>query len=234
MKNTKLALGVINATDKKVYLCERDGYYVTMQRIGDSSTKVCENYKVYLTSKETGIPFLSSGQNVKISAVALRNANDATVMKGLKKFMINLTEDDLKMAFDRARKYDRMNTAFTDVSTSKTIGEAYYDLIEYVKKKVLTGVNEKGGEYVYDEQKKNVEIRTECMEQALEACGSGYNSKVVFCKDLKELESHYNVKLLDGSKGRYGTNNTNNIRVYRLYISDAVMDAVKAERERNE
>lgn len=220
-------LPVIQSTDKKAILCVREGYALIIMPIFNAESLVVENCKLYLQNLETGIIHIGAGSELKIDKSKLLDATDHGVMRVLKKFTVNFTEDDMKLAFERAKIFLENIKTMVEVSSSMTIQEAYTEVVQFAIEKAA---QEKGAKVMdvdikckHDQKEQIVSVRDNYLQDVLDEVGAGF-TKTVFCKKLCMLEAHYGVSLVIRNKGRYACNEAGNTRFYKFRIIDELFD----------
>lgn len=220
-------LPVIQPTDKKAMLCVRDGYALIIMPVFNAESLVVENCKLYLQNFETGMVHIGAGSELKIDKSKLLDATDHGVMRVLRKFTVNFTEDDMKLAFERAKIFMENIKTMVAVSSSMTIQQAYVEVvnfaIEKAKQEKGAKVMEKDIHCKYNEKEQIVSVRDNYLQDVLDEVGAGF-TKTIFCKKLCLLEAHYGVSLVIRNKGRYSCNEAGNTRFYKFNLVDELLN----------
>lgn len=219
VETTNETLPEIHAGDKKALLCTKDGYNLYMMPVMDSTTMIIEGCKFYL--EHEGLLMIGAEHELSISKDMLLRASDHAILNNLNKYAVNFTEDDLKRAFERARRFLENVKELASHKNSLSIQEAYAEVVRFAKDKseqeYLDGLQKYNCKY--DSEERTVSIRDSFFQTVLDEIGSGY-TKIVFCKKLAILAQHYGKELLISNKGRYTFNETGNNRWYKLRIVD--------------
>lgn len=219
-------LPTIQSSDKKVMLCIRGDYALIMMPLYDAESLVVEDCKLYLHNLETNMVHIGAGAELKIDKSKILSATDHGVMKILKRFTVNFTEDDMKIAYERAKTFLENVNTMVEISTSMNIQQAYIEIVKFAIEKAE---QEKSAKVMdieikckYDEKAQVISIKDSYLQEILDEVGAGY-TKVVFCKKLCMLEAHYGVSLIIRKKGRYTCNETGNNRFYKFIIVDELL-----------
>lgn len=228
--NVTGALSPITSEDTVVHLCENGGYYVTMQIVVEEETLKVEGCKFYLTNAQTMLPCIGSSSELKLTKQKIMSAVDHSVMNILNQFDVNFSEDNRKLAFERAKEFIEVGEKRTMYNRGQDIMSAYVDLMNYAKKEA----KREDKDVTIPEDRKNYKIEVkdgqeivcilaEHMQQALDDIDVGY-TKAIFCKKLQMVSAHYGKTfVIKGRKTGYGCNTTNNIRYYKFNVVDEVI-----------
>ena len=222
-------LPVINPTDKKVVLCRRGKYEAVLMPIYNKENLVVEGCKLYLVDIETNIPMIGSGNELKIAKDKLEGATDHRVMKIMDKFTVTFSEDDKKLAFERAKIFLENVEEMVGVSNSMTIMDAYVEVVMYAIEKAAqeerAKVMDGDRKCKYDKEGGIVKIKDDHMKTVLDEIGSGFTVPI-FCKKLSVLQEHLEKEIIIRNRGRrgYSYNHAGNIRYYTFRIIDGVFD----------
>lgn len=205
--------------DFPAVLVKSGKYQLNMQICGDKATMLSDGCKLYLTNTETGQIYISGSSEITISKAKLLSATDHSVMNVLSNFLVNFTEDDKKMAFERGKRYLEAKNNITYISSSRNIQEIFFEVVEYAKGKALEAI-ENGGlsdDYKYNEAENTVAIISNQFQKVLDEVDAGC-TKTVFCKKLRLIERHYRKTIIITNRGGsgYGFNDTNNKRYYKF------------------
>lgn len=220
---TNETLPEIQPGDKEALLCIRDGYKLYMMPAVDTATMIVEGCKFYL--EHEGQLMIGAGHELSISKERILRASDHAIMGILNKYAVNFTEDDLKIAFERARRFLENMREMALRKNSLSIQEAYAEVIRFAKyqsdQEDLNELRQRNCKY--DREEQTVSIRDNYFQTVLDRVESGY-TKVVFCKKLAMVAQHYGKELLISNKGRYTFNETGNNRWYKLKVVDELMN----------
>lgn len=224
---TNSNLPSINSTDKKAMLCVRGNYALMMMPLYNAESLIVENCRFYLVNIITNEPMIGAGCELKLAKNKLLDASDHGVMSNINKFIVTFTEDDMKLAFERAKIYLENMKDMVAVSSSMTIQEAYCEVVLFAIEKAA---QEKGAQTMdinrkckYDEEEQIVYIRDNYLKDLLDEIGAGF-TQTIFCKKLCLLEAHYGVQMMIKNKGRYACNSAGNIRFYKFRIVEELFE----------
>ena len=224
---TNSNLPSINSTDKKAMLCVRGNYALMMMPLYNAESLIVENCRFYLVNIITNEPMIGAGCELKLAKNKLLDASDHGVMSNINKFIVTFTEDDMKLAFERAKIYIENMKEMVAVSSSMTIQEAYCEVVLFAIEKAA---QEKGAQIMdinrkckYDEEEQIVYIRDNYLKDLLDEIGAGF-TQTIFCKKLCLLEAHYGVQMMIKNKGRYACNSAGNIRFYKFRIVEELFE----------
>lgn len=227
--SVKSKLPIIKRNDKKVKLCEKEKYDLYMMPMCNAENLIVEGCKFYLVDKETKIPKIGAGHEIKIDKEKLMSSTEHNVMERIKKFEINFTEDDLKCAFEIAKEYLEKNGEMVKYSDSMNIQDAYGEVVAFAMAKSSqeesAKVMEGDRKCIYDKDKGIVEIKDGYLQDILNEIGAGF-TKTVFCKKLCMLQEHYGVNIIirnTNSRG-YSYNKTGNVRYYTFRIVEELLN----------
>ena len=224
LSNTNLP--VINPSDKKAVLCVRDNFALVMMPIYCQETKVMEGCKFYLEDIATGIPQIGVGREIRMEKDKIMGADNHSVMSSVNRFIINFSDDDLKLAFERAKIFLENAKSMVGVSNSMNIIDAYREVISYAIEKASqeesAKVLEVDRKCKYNKKENIVAINDRYFKELVEEIGIGY-TPVVFCKKLTMVEAHFGQKLILHNGGRYARNTVGNRRFYNFYIVEEIM-----------
>ncbi len=204
-------------------LGRRGQFQLNMQICGDITTMQSDGCKLYLTDIKTGHLYISSSSEITIPKAKLLSASDHSVMNVLSNFIINFTEDDKKLAFERAKRYLEIadNNNITKTPSSRNIQDIFLDVVEYTKRKALEAkeIINSSDDYKYDEQEGTVAIISGQFQKLLDEVDAGC-TKTIFCKKLRLIEQHYAEKIIISNRcgSGYGFNDSNNKRYYKFKI----------------
>lgn len=225
-------LPAIAPDDKQVILCEKEDYRLMMLPIYNNATLVMEKCKLFLVNANTNIPYIGAEEELQIAKEKIMTATDHTVFNIIKRYTVNFTEDDIKLAFARAKIFLETSTKMLAVNSSLNIIDAYRVVVSKGRQKAKAEENamdSKGSEgrlYIYDAQEKIVKIRDKCMKEILE--DTGFN-RASFCRKIQITEVSTGYTILRHQKGRNGFNETGNLRYYELYLIDELMEEKVAQ-----
>jgi len=218
----------IKPTDKKVILCVEGKYALYMMPLYDAESLVVENCKLYLQNLETKKLHIGAGCELKIDKSKILDSTDHKVMKIIKKFKVNFSEDDMKTAFERAKHFMELSDDMVAVSTSMNIQQAYTAVVRFAIEKAemekKANVMEDDRNCKHNKAEGIVSISASYLQEVLDEVEAGY-TKIVFCKKLTMLEEHCGVELLISSKGRHTYNETGNRRFYKLKINKELLNS---------
>ena len=224
---TNRNLPVINSADKKAMLCVRDNYALMMMPLYNAESLIVENCRFYLVNLITNEPMIGSGSELRLEKNKILGAADNSVMRNINRFTISFTEDDMELAFERAKIYLENMTEMVSVSSSMTIQEAYCEVVLFAIDKAT---QEKGAQIMdvdrkckFDKKEQIVYIRDNYLKDLLEEIGAGF-TPIVFCKKLCMLEAHYGKQMIIKNKGRYACNSAGNVRFYKFRIVEELFE----------
>lgn len=210
-------------------LARKGKYQLNMQVCGDMETMMSEGCKLYLTDTETGKLYISSSSEITIPRARLLSAADHSVMNVLSSYLVDFTEDDKKLAFERAKLYIEAGTKITKTSSSRNIQDILGDVVKLVKTKSVQSSGKDGDgmpsdTYKYDEAEGTVAVITGQFQKLLDEVDAGC-TKTVFCKKIRMLEQHYGKEIIISNRGGsgYGFNDTNNRRYYKFKITEGIV-----------
>ena len=139
-------------------------------------------------------------------------------MNFIRDYMVGFTDNDVKLAFDRLRKFKNKGNAF-EVSESMNVMDVYEQMIasaiDLAKIEGEQKVSEDNRECIYHEKANDVYIRDRKLREMLDDMGAGM-SPAILCKRLRLVEAHSGRKLIlsNSGTGRYTKNVTGNRRYY--------------------
>lgn len=224
--NPNKILPEIKSEDKRVTLCIREGYRLEMMPVYNADNMLVEKCKLFLVNENTNIPMIGAGAEVQIAKEKIMSAHDHTVFNVVKKFIINFSGDDIKLAFDRAKEFLENSRGMIAVNYSLNIIDAYREVVVRAIEKsksednATDGKNTDGRHCKYNPEEKMVSIRDKFMKEILE--DTGY-TPVTFCKKICMTEACMGVEILKHHRGRYTYNEAGNQRFYKLWVIDELM-----------
>lgn len=216
----------ITPDDKRVILCTKEGYRLEMVPVYNADNMVVEKCKLFLVNEADNVPMIGAGTEIQVGKEKIMTAEDYNVLYMIKKFVINFEENDIKLAFERARKFLETSRSMLALNNSLNIIDAYREVVRRAIKmsksedNATDGKNTEGRRCKYDPENKMVSIRDSYMKEIME--DTGY-TPVTFCKKLCLAGVSLGVSFLKCSKGRYAYNETGNQRFYKLYVVDEYM-----------
>lgn len=217
----------ITPDDKRVILCMKEGYRLEMIPVYNADNMVVEKCKMFLVNEADNVPMIGAGAEVQIGKEKIMGADDFCVLYVIKKFVINFEDNDIKLAFERARKFLETSRSMVALNNSLNIIDAYREVVRRAIKmsksedNATDSKNTEGRQCKYDPENKIVSVRDTYMKKIME--DTGY-TPVTFCKKLRLAEVSMGVNFLKCSKGRYAYNETGNQRFYKLYVVDEYME----------
>lgn len=217
----------ITPDDKRVILCMKEGYRLEMIPVYNADNMVVEKCKMFLVNEADNVPMIGAGAEVQIGKEKIMGADDFCVLYVIKKFVINFEDNDIKLAFERARKFLETSRSMVALNNSLNIIDAYREVVRRAIKmsksedNATDSKNTEGRQCKYDPENRIVSVRDTCMKKIME--DTGY-TPVTFCKKLRLAEVSMGVNFLKCSKGRYAYNETGNQRFYKLYVVDEYME----------
>lgn len=217
----------ITPDDKRVILCMKEGYRLEMIPVYNADNMVVEKCKMFLVNEADNVPMIGAGAEVQIGKEKIMGADDFCVLYVIKKFVINFEDNDIKLAFERARKFLETSRSMVALNNSLNIIDAYREVVRRTIKmsksedNATDSKNTEGRQCKYDPENRIVSVRDTCMKKIME--DTGY-TPVTFCKKLRLAEVSMGVNFLKCSKGRYAYNETGNQRFYKLYVVDEYME----------
>lgn len=219
-------LPMINPSDQKAALCVRDNFALVMMPIYCQESKLMEGCKFYLEDIVTGIPQIGASNEIRMEKDKIMGADNHSVMSSVNRFIINFSDDDLKLAFERAKIFLENAKNMVGVSSSMNIIDAYREVIKFALEKAAqeeaAKVMDVDRKCKYIKKEDIVAISDKYFKELIEEIGIGY-TPVVFCKKLTMVEAHYNQKLMLHNGGRYARNTGSNKRFYNFYIVTELM-----------
>lgn len=218
-------------------LLEENEYVLNMHIVSDAKSRRSKGCKFYLTKKGSNIPLITGEEEISISCRKLLQAKDHNVMGIIFDLDARFTEDNLKKAFDRAKKCIESTQARMGESNSLTIDEAYsvlmQDAVTMAEEEVQQMKQEQQSEtesitekaktraFKYDKEHKTIMISKNRFRQMLEDLDCGFTA-TTFCKKLAILENHMGIRILQRNNGRCGYDyaTADMGRVYKFKIVD--------------
>lgn len=214
----------IKPQDKSAVLCKSGDYFLNIMGVVNRTTKRMKGYKLFL-SDTTGMVYIGSGEELVISKERLKGADNIDVLNIVNQFQVNFSEDNLKTAYERAKKFMEVSKQASCDDLEKNIVEVYREVIACAMN--CAKEEEKRLDIKYDEVTKVVSIRDKNMQEVLDRIDPNY-TKVKFCKKLVLMEDLIDEKIIirnrSGNKG-YGYNETANKMYYKFRIIDKMMNA---------
>lgn len=220
-------LPVVTKDDKSVILCEKENFRLVMIPLYNAESLIVQNCKIFLVNANSNVPYIGAGSEMQIAKEKIMTATDHTVFNIIKKFVVNFSEDDIKLAFERAKTFLETSPNMLAVNSSLNIIDAYREIVRRSIQRSEAEENtsdsriSEGRLCEYDREKKLVKIRDKCMREILE--DTGY-TPITFCKKLCMTEVCTGYKILIHQQGRYTVNETGNQRFYKLRVIDELME----------
>lgn len=216
----------INPGDRKATLCIKDGYKLEIMPVYNAENLIVESCKLFLVQIATNTPMLGAGRELQLDKNKILDATDHSIFKVIRKFLINFTEDDLKLAFERAKLFLENSTNMVGINSSMNIMDAYREAVCFAIEKAgqedKSTMTQEERRCKYDKENKIVSIRDKYMKELLEEIGSGY-TPVIFCKKLCMTEAYLGESILIHNRGRYACNEAGNQRFYKLKVIDELI-----------
>lgn len=220
-------LPVVKKDDKSIILCKKGDVRLVMLPLYNAETLIIEKCKLFLVNANTNIPYLGAGAEMQVAKDRIMTAKDHTVFNIIKKFVINFSEDDIKLAFAMAKRFLETSPNMLAVNSSLNIIDAYREIVRRSIQRSEAEENTadsripEGRLCEYDREKKLVKIRDKYMQKILE--DTGY-TPVTFCKKICMTEVCTGYKILIHQQGRYTVNETGNQRFYKLCVIDELLE----------
>lgn len=220
-------LPVVKKDDKSIILCKKGDVRLVMLPLYNAETLIIEKCKLFLVNANTNIPYLGAGAEMQVAKDRIMTAKDHTVFSIIKKFVINFSEDDIKLAFAMAKRFLETSPNMLAVNSSLNIIDAYREIVRRSIQRSEAEENTadsripEGRLCEYDREKKLVKIRDKYMQKILE--DTGY-TPVTFCKKICMTEVCTGYKILIHQQGRYTVNETGNQRFYKLCVIDELLE----------
>ena len=121
----------ITGKETHVVLTKTQDYFLNMQLCVDTASLRSDGCRMYLSKVDTGEVYLSENAEIKVSREKILMAVDHSVMNVISNFIVNFTEDDKKVAFERAKKYLEIASNATDISSSRGILNILKDVVAF-------------------------------------------------------------------------------------------------------
>lgn len=224
--NPNKILPEINPGDRKATLCIKDGYKLEIMPVYNAENLIVESCKLFLVKIATNTPMLGAGRELQLDKNKILDATDHSIFKVIRKFLINFTEDDMKLAFERAKLFLENSTNMVGMNSSMNIMDAYREAVCFAIEKAgqedKSTMTQEERRCKYDKENKIVSIRDKYMKELLEEIGSGY-TPVIFCKKLCMTEAYLGESILIHNRGRYACNEAGNQRFYKLKVIDELI-----------
>lgn len=210
----------ITPTDKKIKLCSLDnGRDICMVKEVNDSTGEVAGY--YIHMEENGFPLISVGNRIKISQRNLATSTDYKIMNCLRNYDALFTEEMIKTAYERAKRYYEISKVAVKQRKDRNIIEIYAELVMYIKwmanSEIEAGVAKEDRKYFSEGN--IVDIKPNELDKVLEEIEAGC-SKTVFCKNLDKIGEIMDKKLIINSKNRWSYNKTGNNSVYEFVVDE--------------
>lgn len=215
----------ITGKETHVVLAKTQEYFLNMQLCVDTASLRSDGCRMYLSKVDTGEVYLSENAEIKVSREKILMAVDHSVMNVISNFIVNFTEDDKKVAFERAKKYLEIASNATDISSSRGILNILKDVVAFTMNAAVeeetSGISE--GKYKVDIDAGTIAVIADHFQKVLDAVDAGC-TKTVFCKKLRILEAHYGKKIIISNRNGsgFGFNDTNNRRYYKFRIIEGI------------
>lgn len=233
LKETE-ALPEIKDSDSTVVLTTCDDFQINMIACVDTATMQADAYRIYLSYLHMDFPFISSTDEVKITREKILAASDHKCMNILNRFDINLTEDNKKEAYERAKEFIETSSKRVALPTTDNVLVIYARLMKYCKEqaqkeKENTTLTADDRIYKFDKKEKTIAIRDSKFQKVMDDIDSNY-TRTVFLKKLRLVEMHMKKTIIiansSGGKG-YGFNTTGNVRFYKFQIDEEILKIVE-------
>lgn len=219
----------ITGKEKYVILAKSKGYCLNMQLCVDMASLKSNGCKLYLSKADTGEVYISENAEITVSREKILMSVDHSVMNVISNFIVNFTEDDKKVAFERAKKYLEVADNGTDISSSRGIMEILKDVVKFsvnaAADEKSTGISE--GKFKVDKDAGTIAVISDHFQKVLDAVDAGC-TKTVFCKKVRILEAHYGEKIIISNRNGsgFGFNDTNNRRYYKFRIIAGMWEGI--------
>ena len=184
-------------------LCRRDGYRFEVQAFRNGANNTIQSYQVYSVEEETERVLIDSSGGVKVSREKVLCSKNEDCMSFMRKFDVNFTKDDLKIAYERLKKF--METSKWRVDCGEITVE---DAFELFKELVMqrADVEEKDSKidkrhYKYNKAKGWFQVSAEKFQQALDDADTGFKRRK-FCQELKMVENSKNKVIILGNRSK--------------------------------
>jgi hypothetical protein len=223
-------LSQISETDKVVELTRCCEYSIRMMCITNKTTMQNEGCKIYLVNTITKTRYIGAENEIRIAKETILNARGYEIMYPIKRFNIEISEDQLKQAFDRAKEFLEKSKKPLFDDTTVTIGEAYVRVVEYALQCAKAEADckdiiQEKRKFIYNKKEKTIMIYTGIFNDILRDLDLNYTQKI-FNRKLKMLETDMGVQLIytNRSEGKgYGWNTTGNIRYYKYALNEELI-----------
>lgn len=209
----------ITEKDKFAILCYCDGCRIEQQVVVREDSKIMDGCHFYVVDEKTNKRYIGARGCLKFSAEKICNADNYEVMSFLNNFDLKITEEALKVAFERAQKYilvskEKMNDGEVDVEMAF---EWFQNLVEErAKEEVRLGYKER--HYKFDKEDGTAQVSMERFQKTLDEAGTNYK-RIQFCKALRMLENSTGKEIIRANRqGGYGYNDSNNVSWFKFNI----------------
>lgn len=217
----------IKPSDRTAVLCRNDnGDTLNIMGVVDKTTKLMKAYNIFVADGNGEVYIGEGRRGIKLSKARLRKADNSSVLEGVNQFQVNFSQDNLKTAYVRAKKFMEVCQYAVSDENSKTVGQAYREIVQYAMDYVKIKGQEKTSDIKYDPETKIVSIRDKQMQNVLDIVAPNYK-RTAFCSDLAFIENYMDEKIIvrnrSGNKG-YGYNETGNRMYYKFRVVDKLMN----------
>jgi ssDNA-specific exonuclease RecJ len=201
-----------------------------MMCITNKTTMQNEGCRIYLVNTITKTRYIGAENEIRIAKETILNARNYEIMYPIKRFNIEISEDQLKQAFDRAKEFLEKSKKPLFDDTTATIGEAYVRVVEYALQCAKAEADsediiQEKRKFIYNKKEKTIMIYTGIFNDMLKHLDLNYTQKI-FNRKLKMLETDMGVQLIytNRSEGKgYGWNTTGNVRYYKYALNEELL-----------